>query len=191
MQKTINNILAEINRVIMRPPSRPIRLMFFETTMLYGFAQNKVKDEFETNEIININDFFESDEFGSVEDKLSELESNYGNNNHKFQRKLCQALEKYIISFIEKNESKKILIIEDSELYNNGFDPIHFLSAYMYEHYLIIEKEIPVIWMTVGQKEEYESNKYRYYKTDTTTGRTIKLSQDGFSSCIFDYKSNY
>ncbi len=191
MQKTINKILAEINRVITRPPSRPIRLMFFDTPMLCGVAQNKVKDEFESNEIININNFFESDEWVNVGDELSELESKYGNESPKFQRKLCQALEKYIISFIEINEAKKILIIEDAELYNNEFDPIHFLSAYMYEHYLIIEREIPVIWMTVGQKEEYESNKYKYYKTDTTNGRTIKLSQDSFSSCIFDYKSNY
>lgn len=191
MQQIINNILAEINRVIVRPPSRPIRLMFFETVSLCGLAQNEVKDKFDFSEIININNFFESDEWINIGDKLSQLESKYGNINNKFQRELCQALEKYIISFIEMNKAKKILIIEDSELFNNGFDPIHFLSAYMYEHYVILENEIPVIWMTIGQKEEYESNEYKYYKTDTTNGRTIKLTQSGFSSCIFDYKSNY
>lgn len=191
MQKLIGNILSEVNRVISKPPSRPIRLMFFETSMLCGFAQNKIKDEFQSNEIININDFFESDEWCSVLSILSELEIKYGNNSPKFQRKLCATLEKYIMGFIEKNNPKKLLIIEDAELYNNCFDPIHFLSAYMYDNYLILEKEIPIIWITIGQKDEYDSNIYRYYKTESTQGRTIKLSQEGFRSCIFDYKSNY
>lgn len=191
MQKLINNIMAEVNRVISKPPSRPIRLMLFDTSLLYGFAQNKIKDEFEVNEIININNFFKSKEWIDARDALSQLETKYGNENNKFQRKLCEILEKYIINFIVNNKAKKILIIEDSELYNNGFDPIHFLSAYMYDHYLILEKEIPVIWLTVGQKEEYTSNEYKYYKTDVTTGKTIKVLQDNFRSCVFDYKSNY
>lgn len=191
MQRIINNIMAEINRVISKPPSRPIRLMLFETPMLCGFAQNKVKDEFEANEIININNFFESYEWSAASEKLADLEIKYGIDSHKFQRKLCETLEKYIICFIEANKAKKILIIEDSELYNNSFDPIHFLAAFMYDHYLILEKEIPVIWMTVGQKDEYGSDEYKYYKTDATNGRTIKLSQEGFRSCILEYKANY
>jgi len=190
MQKTINSVMAEIKRVISKPPSRPIRIMFFETPMMCGFVQNKVKEEFEATEIINVNNFFKSQEWIGDEDIIAELEIKYGNESPKFQRKLCETLEGYIIDFINSNNAKKLLIIEDSALYINGFDPIHFLSAYMYDHYLILEREIPIIWLTVGQKEEYSLNEYKYYKTDTTSGRTIKITQDSFRSCVFDYKSN-
>ena len=191
MQETINSIMSEIDRVISKPPSRPIRLMLFETLELYGLALNRAKDKFESNEIININIFFESDVWINNRNKLAESEEKYGEESFKFQRILCETLEKYIINFIETNNAKKILIIEDSELYLNGFDPIHFLSAYMYEHYLILEREIPIIWLTIGQKEEYSINEYKYYKTDMSMGRIIRLTQDSFRSCIFDYKLNY
>ena len=191
MQETINSIIAEVNRVITKPPSRPIRLMFFETTELYGVALNRVKDRFEAEEIININNLFNSEIWTSNSNRLAESEEKYGEESFKFQRVLCEIMEEYIVRFIETNNSKKILVIEDSELYINGFDPIHFLSAYMYDHYLILEKEIPIIWMTVGKKEEYTLNEYNYYKTDIARGRTLTLTQDSFRSCIFEYKSNY
>lgn len=191
MQKTINSLMAEVNRVITKPPSRPIRLMFFETIELYGLALNRVKENFEAKEIININNLFSSEVWINNGDRLAELEEKYGGGSFKFQRVLCEILEKYIIDFIEINNSKKILVIEDSELYINGFDPIHFISAYMYDHYLILENEIPVIWMTVGEKEDYSLNEYRYYKTDITKGRILTLTQDSFRNCILEYKSNY
>lgn len=191
MQLIINSVIAEVDRVITKPPSRPIRLMLFDTTKLYGFVLNKIKDSFQSEEIININKFFESDMWINNRNKLAETEEKYGDESFKFQRVLCEVLEKYIINLIKLNKLKKILVIEDSELYINGFDPIHFLAAYMYDHYLILEKEIPIIWMTIGEKEEYSLNEYNYHRTDITKGRTITLTQDSFRSCIFDYKSNY
>lgn len=191
MQSIINSVISEVNRVITKPPSRPIRLMLFETKELYSLAINKVKDCFQSDEIISIDNFFESGAWVNNRNKIAETEEKYGEESFKFQRLLCEVLEKYIIDSIKVNNLNKILVIKDSELYINGFDPIHFLSAYMYDHYLILEKEIPIIWMTIGEKEEYSLNEYNYHRTDITKGRTITLTQDSFRSCIFDYKSNY
>jgi len=191
MQEIMSNVAAEVKRVISKPPSRPIRLMFFDTPALCGVVQNKVKEEFDNNEIININSFFESNKWEEQVELIAESESKYGIKNIKFQRLLCESLEKFIVNFVEVNKPKKLLVIEDSELYGNGFDPIYFLSAYMFEHYIILENEIPMFWITIGQKEEYSLNEYRYYKTDFSNGRLIRITQDNFSSCILDYKSNY
>lgn len=191
MHEIINDVTAEVKRVITKPPSRPIRLMFFNTPALCGIVQNRIKEEFDNNEIININSFYSSNEWEKNTDRIAEAESKYGVENIKFQKLICESLEKYIVSFVEQNRPKKILVIEDSELYSNGFDPIHFLSAYMYEHYIILDNEIPMFWITIGQKEEYSTNEYRYYKTEFTNGRLIKITQDSFSSCVIDYKSIY
>ena len=40
MQKPTDELIAEINRVIKTPPSRPIRLMFLENEIFYEMAQN-------------------------------------------------------------------------------------------------------------------------------------------------------
>ena len=191
MQEVIKIIIAEVNRVIQRPPSRPIRLMFFDTTSLCGYAQNKVKELFGGNEVININSFFESDTYKTHADVLATLESEVGMANIKFQRKLCEALENYIIDYIKTSRAKKILIIEDSELFNYEFNPIHFLSAYMFDNSEIVNNELPLIWLTVGQKDDYATSEYRYYKAENTSGRLIKLTQETFRSCILEFKTNY
>ncbi|MGE5329880.1 MAG: hypothetical protein ACM3KR_10285 [Deltaproteobacteria bacterium] len=191
MQEAINKILAEVKRVIQRPPSRPIRLMLFDTASLCGYAQNKVKELFGGNEVININSFFESDTYRTYADVLAVLESEVGMANTKFQRKLCDALEEFIINYIKLNRAKKILIIEDSELFNYEFNPIHFLSAYMFDNSEIVDNELPLIWLTVGQKDDYATSEYRYYKTENTSGRLIKLTQETFRSCVLEFKEDY
>lgn len=191
MREILDSVTAEVKRVINKPPSRPIRLMLFDTSALCNLVQNKIKEEFDNNEIININNFYSSNQWEKNVDRISQAESKYGVDNIKFQRIICESLEKYIVEYVELNKPSKLLVIEDSELYSNGFDPIHFLSAYMYEHYIVLDNEIPIIWLTVGQKEEYGTNEYRYYKTEYTSGRQIKITQDSFSSCVFDYKSDY
>lgn len=191
MQEAINKILAEVKRVIQRPPSRPIRLMFFNTISLCGSAQNKVKELFSGNEVININSFFESDTYKTYSDVIAILESEVGMASTKSQRKLCEALEEFIINYIKSNRAKKILIIEDSELFNYEFNPIHFLSAYMFDNSKIVDNELPLIWLTVGQKDDYATNEYRYYKTENTAGRLIKLTQETFRSCVLEFKEDY
>ena len=191
MHEIISDVIAEVKRVISKPPSRPIRLMMFDTAALCGMVQNRIKDEFDNNEIININNFYISKVWEKNADRIAEAEVKYGVDNIKFQKIIYESLEKYIVNFVEQNKPRKLLVIEDSELYSNGFDPIHFLSAYMYEHYIVLDNEIPIIWITIGQKEEYGTNEYRYYKTESTSGRQIKITQDSFSSCVFDYKSDY
>lgn len=191
MQEVINEVLAEVRRVIQKPPSRPIRLMFFDTTSLCGSAQNGVKELFDSNEVININSFFESDKYKNYADVLVTLESQVGMANLKFQRKLCEALENYILDYIKSNRAKKMLIIEDNELFNYEFNPIHFLAAYMFDNSEIVNNGLPLIWLTVGQKDEYATSEYRYYKTENTSGRLIKLTQETFRSCIFEFKENY
>lgn len=191
MHEIMNDVIAEVKRVINKPPSRPIRLIFVDTAALCRMVQNNIKDDFDNNEIININNFYTSNEWLKNADRIAEAEKKYGIDNIKFQKIICESLEKYIVDFVEQNRPRKLLILEDSELYSNGFDPIHFLSAYMYEHSIILDNEIPIIWITIGQKEEYETNEYRYYKTEFTDGRQIKITQDSFSSCVFDYKSDY
>ena len=52
MRKVINSIVAEIRRVIIQPPSRPIRLMFLENEVLYEMAQNQVKELFSRKKFI-------------------------------------------------------------------------------------------------------------------------------------------
>jgi hypothetical protein len=89
MQEIMSNVMAEVKRVISKPPSRPIRLMFFDTPALCGVVQNKVKEEFDDNEIININSFFESNKWEEQADRIAESESKYGVENIKFQRLLC------------------------------------------------------------------------------------------------------
>lgn len=58
----------------------------------------------------------------------------------------------------------------------------------MTENNKIVNDSIPLIWLTIGTKEEYSVNEYRYYKTETTQGRTVKVEQSTFSSCVKDYK---
>ena len=191
MQEVINKIRAEVNRVINKPPARPIRLMFFDTVTLCGYAQNNLKELFQSNEIININSFFESDIYKTSSDVLVTLENQFGISDKKFQRKICELLELFIMEHIRSNTPKKILIIDDSELFNYGFNPIHFLSAYMFDNSEIINNELPIIWLTVGEKDYYETSTYKYYKSENTAGRLIKLSQETFRSCILDFKADY
>ena len=49
MQKPINELMAEVTRVINTPPSRPIRLMFLENEIFYEMALNQVKELFAPN----------------------------------------------------------------------------------------------------------------------------------------------
>ena len=191
MQEIMNKVVLEVKRIISRPPSRPIRLMFFETVELYGIVLNKIKENFEIEEIININNLMKSKMWSDNITKLAEVEEKYGAENFRFMKTLYETLYEYIISLIKTKGLQKILVIEDSQLYINGFDPIHFLIAYMYDNYLILEREIPIIWLTIGEKEEYSLNEYNYYKTESTGGRTLRLTQDSFRSCIFDYKINF
>lgn len=36
---------------------------------------------------------------------------------------------------------------------------------------------IPLIWLTIGIKEDYSVNEYCYYKTESTKGRVIKIAK--------------
>lgn len=58
----------------------------------------------------------------------------------------------------------------------------------MGENQLIVNDSIPLIWLTIGTKEEYAVNEYCYYKTETEKGRLIKIEQSTLSSCVKDYK---
>lgn len=192
MQETLNKALIELNRVINKPPSRPIRLFFFETPMLCGYVQNKVKDLFDKNEIININSFFNSDTFNNNIKKIETLEKKYGTEHKRFQRRLCDMLDSYITNFIEQNRSRKILIINDNELFTYDFNPIHFLGSYIFDDSsIVVQKNVPLIWVTVGRRDEYNTNVYKYYKTSETAGRVLEAKNSNFISCIYDFKANY
>jgi len=58
----------------------------------------------------------------------------------------------------------------------------------MSENQLIINDSIPLIWLTIGIKEDYSVNEYYYYKTESTKGRVIKLEQSTLSTCVKDYR---
>lgn len=188
MQKSTDELIAEINRVIDRPPSRPIRLMFLENEVLYEMAQNQVKELFLQNEIMNMSDFMNAQEWKDNESTLMEIENKYGQEHRKFRQKLCEVLEKAVIDFIDENNAKKVLVIQDETLFTLGVDPIHFLLTYLAENTKILNDSIPIIWLTIGTKEEYAVNEYNYYKTEATPGRKIKVEQSTLSSCVKDYK---
>lgn len=188
MQKPTDEIIAEINRVIKTPPSRPIRLMFLENEIFYEMAQNQVKDLFAPNEIMNMTDFMQCAAWKEREDEILKVEEKYGQEHKKYRQVLCEIVEKAIVNYIKDNDIEKVLVIQDGDLYTLGFDPIHFLLAYMGENQLIINDSIPLIWLTIGIKEDYAVNEYRYYKTETEAGRIIKIEQSTLGSCVKDYK---
>jgi len=188
MQKPINELVSEVIRVINTPPSRPIRLMFLENELFYEMAQNQVKELFASNEIINMTNFMDFEAWKSREDELIEIEEKYGQEHKRYRQVLCEILEKTIVDFIKKNEAEKVLVIQDETLFTLGLDPIHFLLTYMSENQLIINNSIPIIWLTVGVKEDYSVNEYCYYKTENTKGRAIKIEQSTLSTCVKDYR---
>lgn len=188
MRKPTDHIIAEIKRVIGSPPSRPIRLMFMENEILYEMAQNQAKDLFSQNEILNMSDFMQCKAWKNREAEIVEIEHKYGHGHKRYRQVLCEILENAIVDFIEEKDVSKILVIQDEMLFTLGVDPIHFLLTYMTENNKIVNDSIPLIWLTIGTKEEYSVNEYRYYKTETTQGRTIKIEQSTYSSCVKDYK---
>lgn len=188
MQKPTDELIAEIKRVIVRPPSRPIRLMFMENEILYEMAQNQAKDLFSQNEILNMSDFMHCEAWKNREAELVEIEQKYGQGHKRYRQVLCEILEKSVVDFIEENDASKILVIQDEMLFTLGVNPIHFLLTYMTENNKIVNDSIPLIWLTIGTKEEYTVNEYCYYKTETTRGRTVKVEQSTFSSCVKDYR---
>lgn len=188
MQKPINELIAEVTRVINTPPSRPIRLMFLENEIFYEMAQNQVKELFAPNEIINMTNFMELEAWKSHEDELIRVEEKYGQEHKRYRQVLCEILEKVIVDFINENDAKKVLVIQDGTLFQLGLDPIHFLLTYMSENQLIINDSIPLIWLTIGTKEDYSVNEYCYYKTEDTNGRGIKVEQSTLGSCVKDYR---
>lgn len=188
MQKPINELIAEVTRVINTPPSRPIRLMFLENEIFYEIAQNQVKELFTSNEIINMTNFMDFEAWKSREDELIEIEEKYGQGHKRYRQVLCEILEKTIVDFIKENDAVKVLVIQDETLFTLGLDPIHFLLTYMSENQLIINDSIPLIWLTVGVKEDYSVNEYCYYKTENTKGRAIKIEQSTLSTCVKDYR---
>lgn len=188
MQKPINELVSEVIRVINTPPSRPIRLMFLENEIFYEMAQNQVKELFASNEIINMTNFMDFEAWKSREDELIEIEEKYGQGHKRYRQVLCEVLEKTIVDFIKENDAEKVLVIQDETLFTLGLDPIHFLLTYMSENQLIINDSIPLIWMTVGVKEDYSVNEYCYYKTENTKGRAIKIEQSTLSTCVKDYR---
>ena len=188
MQKPTDELIAEIKRVVDRPPSRPIRLMFMENEILYEMAQNQAKELFSQNEIMNLSDFMQCEAWRNREAELVGIEKKYGLENKRYRQVLCEILEKAVVDFIGEKHASKILVIQDEVLYTLGIDPIHFLLTYMTENNKIVNNSIPLIWLTIGTKEEYSVNEYRYYKTETTMGRSVKIKQSTFSSCVKDYK---
>lgn len=188
MQSPTNELMAEIRRVIDRPPSRPIRLIFLENDVLYEIAQNQVKELFKQKEIYNMSEFMKCAAWNDRAEELIEIEQKYGQEHRKYRQILCEILEKAVIDFIETNDVNKVLIIQDEVLFSLGLDPVHFMLTYMTENNKVINDSIPIIWLTIGIKEEYSVNEYCYYKTEATQGRTVKVEQSTFSSCVKDYK---
>lgn len=188
MQSPTNELIAEIKRVIDRPPSRPIRLMFLENEVLYEMAQNQVKELFRQKEIYNMSEFMKCAAWNDRTEELIEIEQKYGQEHKRYRQILCEILEKAVIDFIETNDVDKVLIIQDEVLFSLGLDPVHFILTYMTENNKIVNDSIPIIWLTIGIKEEYSVNEYCYYKTEATQGRTVKIEQSTLSSCVKDYK---
>jgi hypothetical protein len=192
MQKVLDSISNEIERIISKPPSRPIRLIFFNSAPLCAFVQNKLIERFDNNEILNINRFFISKIYLESEEELDRLEELFGNESKKYQRKLAEILYQYIEMFVEEKNSSKLMLMDDTDLFSCCFDPIHFLSSYIFDDSsIIVQNEIPLFWFTLGQRDPYNQNIYRYYKTDSTHGRKIELKINNFGSCIIDYTSEY
>lgn len=106
MQKPINELVAEVIRVINTPPSRPIRLMFLENELFYEMAQNQVKELFVSNEIINMTNFMDFEAWKSREDELIEIEEKYGQEHKRYRQVLCEILEKAIVDFIKENDAE-------------------------------------------------------------------------------------
>ena len=159
-----------------------------ENEILYEMAQNQAKDLFSQNEILNLSDFIQSQAWKNRETELVEIEQKYGQEHKRYRQVLCEILEKAVVDFIEEKDALKVLVIQDEVLFTLGIDPIHFLLTYMTENNKILNESIPLIWLTIGTKEEYSVNEYRYYKTETTQGRVVKVEQSTFSSCVKDYK---
>lgn len=193
MQEIINNVSKEINRVIQKPPSRPVRLMFFENKALYGIVLNSIREEyFVSNEIVNVNDFFESEIYDDNIDELTKIENKYGINSSRFQSKLSETFTAFLEKFCDINKIKKILIMEDEELCSYEFNPLDYISRYLAaDDSFVVQANVPIIWVTIGKKDSYEENVYHYYKTEKTEGRKIKITNSNFVDCIHDYKIEY
>ena len=139
MQSPTNELIAEIKRVIDRPPSRPIRLMFLENEVLYEMAQNQVKELFRQKEIYNMSEFMKCAAWNDRTEELIEIEQKYGQEHKRYRQILCEILEKAVIDFIETNDVDKVLIIQDEVLFSLGLDPVHFILTYMTENNKIVD----------------------------------------------------
>ena len=117
--------------------------------------RNQVKDLFSTNEIMNMSEFMQCSAWKEREDELLKIEEKYGQEHKRYRQVLCEIVEKAIVNHIKDNDIQKVLIIQDGELYTLGLDPIYFLLTYMGENQLIVNDSIPLIWLTIGTKEEY------------------------------------
>lgn len=188
MREPINELIAEIKRVIASPPSRPVRLMFMENEILYEMAQNQAKELFGQNEILNMSDFMKFHAWQEREGYIQEIEAEYGSEHKRYRQAVCETLESVINEFMDKNEAAKVLVIQDALLSSLNFDPIHFLLAYMTENQKIVNGSIPLIWLTIGIKEEYSENEYCYFKTETAPGRKVKVKQSTLTACVKDYR---
>lgn len=190
MQEIIDNVSNEIKRVIQKPPSRPVRLMFFENKALYSMVLNNIREQyFVSNEIVNVNDFFGSNVYDENIDELTKIENKYGISSSRFQSKLSEIFTTYLEKFSDRNKVKKILIMEDEELYSYEFNPLDYISRYLAaDDSFVVQANIPIIWVTIGKKDSYEENIYHYYKTEQTEGRRIKITNSNFVDCIYAYK---
>jgi hypothetical protein len=193
MQEIIYNVSKEINRVVSKPPSRPIRLMFFENKSLYGIVINSIREKyFVANEILNVNSFFESEVYDENIDELTKIENKYGISSGRFQTKLSEIFTLFLEKFCDSNKIKKLLIMEDEELYNYEFNPLDYISRYLAsDDSFAVQANLPIVWVTIGKKDPYEENIYHYYKTEQTEGRRIKITNSNFVDCIYDYKIEY
>ena len=185
MQDTLSGIVEDVNKLINNPPSVPLRVVFVDTNYLYEKKKKKISDKmFMSEEIINLKDFFDSEVFNK---NISALET-LNQESREYRIKLYDLIYSFISSEKVKRNIKKILIIGDEVLFDLKFDPVEFAYISLYNSGIISE-EIPIYYLTIAIKSDYDDITYFYYRSELSQGREIKMKYQNLASNILSYNS--
>ena len=185
MREDMEKAIREIDQFIQRPPSRPVKLMFAPSRADYDMLLEQMQERFLWKERLSAGTMFQSERWKEEHDRLWAAEKKSGPKSTAFQKELCHVLKEIILEFISQNQSSKLLIYGDEELYQMEFDPIHFFAAYLAEESLLLRNEIPVLWLSIGTRDSYDPNEIGYYRMEDIPGRTLQITQETFGANVW------
>ncbi len=188
--QTVNKIEKDLETFINNPPNIPLRVVFVKNKLMKEFLVDKIKFKlFDNSQIVYLSEFYNSKELEEASENLEKLTEKFGEDSFKYLSKFQDALELYITNITKDREIKKVLVLNDEDLYDiKKFDPIEFVYGHFSEGGFFVDNEIPLIWLTIGSKNIVDDNIIHYFKEDNNEGRVLKLNRHTFMNNILIYE---